>query len=52
MALMEARKQALMQTPKDGSVPEHLAAEVARLEARDQELRQLILDTANPPPSP
>ena len=52
MALMEARKQALMQTPKGGSEPEHLAAEVARLEARDQELRQLILGTANPPPNP
>lgn len=48
-ALMEARKQALMQTPKDGSVPDRLAAEVSRLEARDQELRELILDTANPP---
>ncbi len=48
MALMEARKQAHMQTPKGGSVPEHLAVEVARLEARDQELRELILGPANP----
>ncbi len=48
-ALMEARKQALMQTPNGGSVPEHLAAEVARLEARDQMLRELILSTDTPP---
>lgn len=48
-ALMEARKQALMQTPRGRSVPEHLAAEVARLEARDQMLRELILSTDIPP---
>jgi serine/threonine protein kinase len=50
-ALLEARQQAFMQTPSGGTTPENLAAEIARLEKRDQELRELILASDNPPPA-
>jgi serine/threonine protein kinase len=54
-ALLEARKRALLQTPAGGSPPAALAAEIARLEARDRELRELVRNSALPPadiPSP
>jgi serine/threonine protein kinase len=41
-ALMEARQQASLKTPDGGSPPADLAAEIARLEARDRELRELV----------
>jgi serine/threonine protein kinase len=47
-ALMEARKQAFMQTPEGGSPPAALAAEIARLEARDRELRELVRGSSSP----
>jgi len=48
-ALMEARKQAYLQTPDGGSTPATLAAEITRLEARDRELRELVRSSGSPP---
>ena len=48
-ALLEARKQAFLQTPDGGSPPAALAAEIARLEARDRELRELVRSSKSPP---
>ena len=47
-ALMEARRQALLKTPDGGSPPADLAAEIARLEARDRELRERIRSSGSP----
>jgi len=47
-ALMEARKQAFLQTPDGGPPPAALAAEIARLEARDRELRELVRGSKSP----
>lgn len=41
-ALIEARRQVSLRTPAGGSPPADLAAEIARLEARDRELRELV----------
>ena len=48
-ALMEARKQAYLQTPDGESTPATLAAEITRLEARDRELRALVRSSGSPP---
>jgi serine/threonine protein kinase len=48
-ALMEARKQAFLQTPDGGPPPADLAAEIARLEARDRELQELVRRSKSPP---
>ena len=48
-ALLEARKQAFLQTPDGGSPPATLAAEITRLEARDRELRELVRSSGSPP---
>ena len=48
-ALMEARRQASLKTPDGGSPPADLAAEIARLEARDRELRERIRSSGAPP---
>ena len=48
-ALLEARKQAFLQTPDGGSTPATLAAEITRLEARDRELRELVRSSGSPP---
>jgi hypothetical protein len=49
-ALLETRKQALLQTPDGGSPPATLADEITRLEARDRELRELVRSSGSPPP--
>ena len=48
-AIFEARKQAFLQTPDGGSPPAALVAEIARLEARDRELRELVRSSGSPP---
>jgi hypothetical protein len=48
-ALIEARQQALRQTPDGGSSPAALAAEIGRLEARDRELRELVSRSGTTP---
>ncbi len=48
-ALYEARKQAFLQTPEGGTPPAALTKEIARLEARDRELRELVSNSKNPP---
>ena len=48
-ALMEARRQVSLRTPNEGSPPADLAAEIARLEARDRELREQIRSSGSLP---
>jgi serine/threonine protein kinase len=47
-ALLEARKQAFLQTPDGGRTSAALAAEITRLESRDRALRELFR-SSNPP---
>lgn len=47
-ALMAARQKAMRETPEGGSPPAALAAEIARLEARNRELLEQIRSLAPP----
>jgi tRNA A-37 threonylcarbamoyl transferase component Bud32 len=51
-ALLEVRKQVVLQTPDDGSTPAPLAEELARLEARLSELRERIRGSSPPVGNP